>query len=163
MKKRVSPLSGVRMWGYHYLLPEMKDFFSSLIIEKFAKRAFCLLAIIGHGCWFSFSILSIDMMIAVCSRIILLKSKKNPLFWNWKLSVVFLSSFDNLISNPWKWFFFSIFFMLDFFSNSESLTINRMGNMKKGQSTFCCQDVRISLPIARNERFLFKPHNWEVC
>ena len=36
--------------------------------------------------------------------------------------------------------------------------------MKKGQFHFCClQGVRISLPNARNDKFLSKPHYWVAC
>ena len=68
--KRASSISGVRVWGYHCPMPEMNNFFPNLIIELLAarERAFQLLAFIGHGCWYFFSTLSIEILFSVLGR-----------------------------------------------------------------------------------------------
>ena len=64
----------------------------------------------------------------------------------------------------WIWIFFSLLFSwFAFFQFSHCWTINSMRQMQKGQFHFCCQGVRISLPNARNDKFLSKPHYWVAC
>ena len=71
-------------------------------------------------------------------------------FWN----------FDNFISNLEFEFFSLLFSWFAFFKFSHCWTINSMRQCKKGQFHFCCQSVRISLPNARNDKFLSRPHYW---
>ena len=133
-----------RNFGHVGLLPEMKDFFSSLIIEKFAKRAFNYWQLLAMAvdflsaswaltCWLLFALGRFFYRVKNCSPLLELK--------------IFCCLFQNLTISfqILKMIFFpNIFHAWLFFKFSECLTINRMGNMKKGSVPFLllgCEDI----------------------